>query len=490
MENESKKIIVGEDGSYFDGGYFAYIGYNIAVGFLTAVTFGMAFPWLKCWYQKWLASHTVINGKRMSFDGNGGEFFAKYIIWLVLTWFTCGIYGLWMAVEVKKWVTEHSHFEGEIDDNSFFDGKVGDFLVTSILSVLACLLPFVGVAWSKIIITRWFVDHTIIDSYRLVFRGTTGDLFFKYLLWGILTSLTCGIFGLFVPVNYIKWETEHTITNEHTPEALNLKANYKTQIHTEAVMLQNGESDQIEKIKAQMLTEAREALLQYNVAKLDGVIRLADILKECGQEINGEDAALIEECIIMARGLKSARPINKKSKLWVIIVAAIVAFLMFIGTVVGGFFLVAWLIERQAAMGPAVSNAAIENSKITCEEFYTNMQTIAAKDNCTIKEVASGVNERSYAISDSIPNSYVEIWVEDDGTNLTKLIIKGERQRGELNNEYIVSNAVKYVYYSLNLGEKEDITFNLDINASYTHGMWLFEFVPDEESVTVTINKQ
>ena len=31
MENQNKNIIVGEDGSYFDGGYLAYIGYNIAV---------------------------------------------------------------------------------------------------------------------------------------------------------------------------------------------------------------------------------------------------------------------------------------------------------------------------------------------------------------------------------------------------------------------------------------------------------------------------
>ena len=91
MENQNKNIIVGEDGSYFDGGYLAYIGYNIAVSFVTAITFGIAHPWMRCWYQKWLCEHTVINGKRMTFDGNGGELFAKYIIWLLLTWVTCGI---------------------------------------------------------------------------------------------------------------------------------------------------------------------------------------------------------------------------------------------------------------------------------------------------------------------------------------------------------------------------------------------------------------
>jgi len=48
------------------------------------------------------------------------------------------------------------------------------------------------------------------------------------LLWGLLTTVTCGIFAWFVPVKYIKWETEHTFDENCTPEALNLKANYKT----------------------------------------------------------------------------------------------------------------------------------------------------------------------------------------------------------------------------------------------------------------------
>ena len=99
-----------------------------------------------------------------------------------------------MNVAFKKWITEHTFFEGEPDNNSFFDGKVGDYFVTVILSALAALVPFAGVAWSQIIMTRWFVNHTVIDSRRLTFRGTVGDLFVKYLLWGILSTITCGIF--------------------------------------------------------------------------------------------------------------------------------------------------------------------------------------------------------------------------------------------------------------------------------------------------------
>ncbi len=489
MENENKNIIVGEDGSYFDGGYWAYIGYNIVVNFVTAITFGIAHPWMRCWYQKWLASHTVINGKRMTFDGKGGDLFVKYIIWLILSYLTCGIYGLWMAVALKKWISERTHFEGEPDNNSFFDGKVGDYFVASILSALALFVPFAGPAWSKIIITRWFINHTVIDSRRLTFRGTVGDLFLRYLLWGFLTGITCGIFAWFMPVKYIKWETEHTLDENCTPEALNLKANYKTQVHTDAVMLQSGDSAQIENIKAQMLKEANEGIAENSLEKLQNAIRFADILMECGNEFSDEENKLIYNCSLLARKLKAEKPVQTKSKVWVIIVAAIVAFLMFIGVVVGGIFVGAMFMKRSDFRGPVMSNGAVENGMISYDSFYRNLEEIASRDNCTFTEVASGVNERVFAMSDSIPNSYVEIYIADDGVYVTEIGIYGTRQRGDLDNQYIIRNAIKYVYWSLCLGDKNDISPDVSIDSSIKYGAWNFSIDSETTDILVEITK-
>ena len=318
MENEDKTIVIGENDSYYDGGYWSYIGHKLALSLGTAFTCGIAYPWLRCWYQRWLCSHTVISGKRMRFDGQGGELFGKYILWLILNYITCGIYSLWYTVNLKKWMSEHTFFENEPDNNSFFDGTVGDYFVTRILSSLAFLVPFAGPAWSKIIMNRWFIGHTVVDSRRLTFRGTTGDLFVKYLLWGILTTVTCGIFGLFMPVKYLKWETEYTLDTDSTPEALNEQANYKTQIHTDAVVLKNIEAEKLSAIRAEMLDDAKQGLAlgegEEALKKLEGAVRLADLLTEAEVKLNAEEKARIYECKCLQEKLRRQSRLAKSQK--------------------------------------------------------------------------------------------------------------------------------------------------------------------------------
>ncbi len=493
MENENKNIIVGDDGSYFDGGYWAYIGYNIAVAFVTGITFGIAHPWMKCWYQKWLASHTVINGKRMTFDGNGGDLFVKYIIWLILSYLTCGIYGLWMNVALKKWISEHTHFEGEPDNNSFFDGGVGDYFVTSILSALALFVPFAGPAWSKIIITRWFVNHTVIDSRRLTFRGTVGDLFIKYLLWGLLTSITCGIFAWFVPVKYIKWETEHTLDENCTPEALNIKANYKTQVHTDAVMLQSGDIAQLDSIKAQMLSEANEGIENNNLVKLEGALRFYDILKECGSEFTIEDEALIYNCTILARKLKAEKPVQTKSKLWLIIVAAVVAFLMFIGVVGGAIAAMAILGMRMPIMDrpaqqtavvcnmtysdftQALSDAESEIGHIATRTMKYDDYDGAFKENYMVKCKTGGLGV-GYFITVSVKSGQVD-YIE----------VSGLKQG--VDNISKMTQMVRYLYEEIGLGYQSDIIVSTESGySSNTYNNWSFTYDNTDEAFNAKLD--
>lgn len=222
------------EGSYFDGGYLAYIGYSILVSFVSGITFGIAAPWMLCMMMRWMASHTVVSSKRMRFDGTGTGLFGRYILWSFLTVITFGIFGLWMGIFLAKWMVKNLHFEGEEDDNSYFDGGVVGLIGTALLSCLVALVPFVGGAWATIVWTRWATKHTVVDSRRLCFVGTVGDLFVKYLIWGILTTITLGIYGLFVPVKSIRWQVENTVDHEHTAEANLNKNQYEVQLHNDA----------------------------------------------------------------------------------------------------------------------------------------------------------------------------------------------------------------------------------------------------------------
>ena len=56
----------------------------------------------------WEIKHTVINGKRLRFDGTAVQLFGNWIKWLLLTIITFGIYGLWVNIAIKKWKTKHT----------------------------------------------------------------------------------------------------------------------------------------------------------------------------------------------------------------------------------------------------------------------------------------------------------------------------------------------------------------------------------------------
>ncbi|MGN0812371.1 MAG: DUF898 family protein [Candidatus Coproplasma sp.] len=99
--------------SKFDGGLLGLIGINILKMLLTIITIGLGTPWAVCMSERWYANHTVIDGRRLTFDGKGGQLFGKYILWMLLTIVTIGIYSFWLGIKMKKWVISHTHVSTE-----------------------------------------------------------------------------------------------------------------------------------------------------------------------------------------------------------------------------------------------------------------------------------------------------------------------------------------------------------------------------------------
>ena len=96
--------------SYFDGGLLQQIGWSILAGLLSMITLGLGVPWGVCMLQRWEAKHTVIEGRRLKFNGTGMQLFGTYIKWFLLTIITLGIYSFWLGIKMKKWVVKHTEF--------------------------------------------------------------------------------------------------------------------------------------------------------------------------------------------------------------------------------------------------------------------------------------------------------------------------------------------------------------------------------------------
>lgn len=99
-----------ENGSYFDGKLIQQIGWSILCALLSLITIGLGVPWAVCMKQRWETKHTVIEGKRLCFNGTGGKLFGNYIKWFLLSIITIGIYSLWLGINMKKWVVKHTAF--------------------------------------------------------------------------------------------------------------------------------------------------------------------------------------------------------------------------------------------------------------------------------------------------------------------------------------------------------------------------------------------
>lgn len=207
--------------SKFTGGAFANYFINLAAAFVSLITLGIMYPFMYCWKQRWIAEHTYINGRRMVFDGKGGQLFGKYIIWLLLSFVTLGIYFLVKGqILLRGWIASHTHFEGvepsdEEDKKSTFDGKWYQILGVNMLTGFVTLITLsFGMYWAICYKERWFCKHTVIDGHRQDFDGKAGQLFGKLLGWTLLTIITLGIYSFWLVVKKKQWMTKHTYVED------------------------------------------------------------------------------------------------------------------------------------------------------------------------------------------------------------------------------------------------------------------------------------
>ncbi len=197
--------------SVFTGTVLGYFFVNLAVFFGTLFTLGIAYPWLRCFQQRYIANHTYIHGCRQTFDGTGGQLFGNYVKWWLLSIVTFGIYGFWLNIKMQQWLVKHTHFAGVEGGESHFDGGIGGYIGTHLLAGLASCTFFM-IPWALCFIQKWYARNTFIDGYQQQFDGRAGQLFGKFLLWGLLTVVTFGIYSLWLTVSVQCWLTKHTVS--------------------------------------------------------------------------------------------------------------------------------------------------------------------------------------------------------------------------------------------------------------------------------------
>lgn len=94
---------------------------------------------------------------------------------------------------------------------SKFNGTVLDMLICNIVAGLITGITLgIGTPWAVAYKRKFICDHTLVDGKQLVFDGTGGDLFGKYIKWFLLCIITLGIYSFWLQVRMEEWVAEHT----------------------------------------------------------------------------------------------------------------------------------------------------------------------------------------------------------------------------------------------------------------------------------------
>ena len=147
--------------SVYTGGALGLFFARLWAVLISVLSLTLLMPAMICFFQRFKAKRTFIDGRRVVFDGKGIQLFGKYLLWLLL------------------------------------------FIVAIIT------LGF-GSGWAVCFVSRWHAKHTVIDGMQQVFDGKGGALLGKFICWFLLTLITLGIFSFWYAVKVLKWTTSHT----------------------------------------------------------------------------------------------------------------------------------------------------------------------------------------------------------------------------------------------------------------------------------------
>lgn len=73
-----------------------------------------------------VCAQSYIDGKQLCFKGSGGGFFANWLLILILSIVTLGIYSPWGAVRSYRWIISNTYFADPGDVEYLVEAKSAD----------------------------------------------------------------------------------------------------------------------------------------------------------------------------------------------------------------------------------------------------------------------------------------------------------------------------------------------------------------------------
>ena len=169
---------------------------------------------------------TVGTLKRGEFRGNAGEYFGIWIVNILLTIITFGIYSAWAKVRRMRYFRGNTFLDGHSFDyhakgKQIFIGRLIAFVVLAIINVLTNAFPLAGIitpflfmAALPFFIVRSLRFNARVTSYRNIhfdFTGKTWGAFKSIVLGSVVAALSLGILAPLAS----RWSSRYIFNNLH-----------------------------------------------------------------------------------------------------------------------------------------------------------------------------------------------------------------------------------------------------------------------------------
>ena len=196
---------------------------NLFVGvLLTIITLGIYLPWFVVKLYKYVLENTImkVGGSEVRFDfrGSGAELFGTWIIGVILSIITLGIYYSWFVVSVSKFFAANV-VARDADGREYtgtFNGTGGALFGTMFVGTLLTIITLgIYCPWFCINLARYFAGNMVIMHNgsavgTFKFDGAGGTLFGKIFVGVILSVITFGIYFSWFIVDMAKYFAQET----------------------------------------------------------------------------------------------------------------------------------------------------------------------------------------------------------------------------------------------------------------------------------------
>lgn len=164
--------------------------------------------------------------KRAEFRGNAGEYFGIWIVNILLTIVTFGIYSAWAKVRRMRYFRGNTFLDGHSFDyhakgKQIFLGRLIVFIVLAIFNVIGQAIPIVApfVSILFLLALPFFIVRSLrfnarVTSYRNIrfdFTGTKWGAFKSIILGSIVATLTLGILAPLAS----RWSSRYIFNHLH-----------------------------------------------------------------------------------------------------------------------------------------------------------------------------------------------------------------------------------------------------------------------------------